>query len=568
MGWSYFDTALIVVVSIYLIKAPFTKVEESFTIQAIHDILNYGVFDLSKYDHFKFPGAVPRTFIGSLIISALTKPFVYVSALISGSKQAPTQFESQLLSRCMIGLTNALSLIFLKNCAQNSFDITAKEREDDETRRKELGTAVKSRAPEINLNTVGTWFLLFAMTGFHLMFYGSRPLPNFVMTLPLTNIAIGWTLLGSYQWAIFLLAFTSAIFRLEVAALGSGIALLSVFYKRLSLTKAIKFGLMGFAIGMGITLTIDSYFWQKWCMPEVDAFIFNVLQGNASKWGVESPFAYFSHYLRMLFIPPTILALNLLGFKVAPTNLKIVTLASYFHIAVLSLQPHKEWRFIVYAIPPIILLGSTAAAYLWENVKVDGIRHFLLVVLIPLSPLLSLIFSVGFLYVSSMNYPGGEALTKFNQMIINNNITNVTVHLDIPVCMTGVTLFGELNHDVYGVQYDRTENPAKLEEAWPTFDYLITSAPSASSLPFDDSPSDHWKLVQTSDVFIGVNTSVINDIWFKEDKNLFVVLKDGFTSKNSLTDQVLGLFDDILIRENVFFTYQRLPSSDDLQERN
>lgn len=81
--------ALPALIFLHLLVAPYTKVEESFHVQATHDILVYGFpanaleVDRTNYDHFAFPGAVPRTAIGAAILAKLSRPIIALSNAIN-----------------------------------------------------------------------------------------------------------------------------------------------------------------------------------------------------------------------------------------------------------------------------------------------------------------------------------------------------------------------------------------------------------------------------------------------------------------------------------------------------
>jgi alpha-1,6-mannosyltransferase len=101
----------------HVLLAPYTKVEESFNLHATHDVLMYGVslsnlhkvrpppsidvlvIDMCvKYDHFVFPGAVPRTFIGSVLLAWISTPVLHLANL---SGYVLTKSDIQIISAYM-----------------------------------------------------------------------------------------------------------------------------------------------------------------------------------------------------------------------------------------------------------------------------------------------------------------------------------------------------------------------------------------------------------------------------------------------------------------------------------
>lgn len=133
----------------YVFLFPFSKVEESFNLQATHDLLHFSnvnnVTNLINFDHLEFPGVVPRTFLGAIAVAVVSWPFFTINYfIISGSK-----YLTLLIIRCVLGLITWFSAnIFV--------------------------TAVK-----VKFGTrCGKLVWLLHCFQFHLPFYSSRTLPN------------------------------------------------------------------------------------------------------------------------------------------------------------------------------------------------------------------------------------------------------------------------------------------------------------------------------------------------------------------------------------------------------
>ena len=88
----------------HVFVSPYTKVEESFTLHAVHDILAYGT-EYKKWDYVQFPGAVPRSFLPSMLIAVANWPWVKAATAMG---IVGTKLGVQVMSECLVVMTLTL----------------------------------------------------------------------------------------------------------------------------------------------------------------------------------------------------------------------------------------------------------------------------------------------------------------------------------------------------------------------------------------------------------------------------------------------------------------------------
>ncbi|KAI4731081.1 hypothetical protein E4T49_01356 [Aureobasidium sp. EXF-10728] len=470
---------------VHLWSAPFTKVEESFNIQAIHDTLIHGIptrnaaaFFNSYYDHFTFPGPVPRTFVGAVVMSGLTRPLQIIMNMLSS--EDIDKFIFQIATRGVLGLLNAAALIQFKRAVDTAYGKVA-----------------------------GRWYIILQASQFHVMFYASRTLPNMFAfsisksrhtkehhpvltmsaTLALSNLISAQAVATRTQksskrrrLALYLLTASGIIFRSEIAILLAMQTLYLLLQGRTSLVKeVIPAGLFGLVIGLGVTVSVDSYFWQRFPLwPEWIGFVYNTVQGKSSDWGVSPWHYYFINAIPRLLLNPTswslCIPLALVNRATRKTSLDIMIPLLAF-VAIYSVLPHKEWRFIIYIIPGLTGVAAAGASWIWTR-RSKTLLYRLLSLCLVCSTLLSFAGSFGLLYLSSLNYPGGEALTRLHEVATTAEKGQTWVYMDNLACQTGVTRFLEKGAGA-NFMYDKTENQTTLLDPgfWQKFDYVLAEDP-------------------------------------------------------------------------------------------
>ncbi|KIK61287.1 glycosyltransferase family 22 protein [Collybiopsis luxurians FD-317 M1] len=374
----------------------------------------YGVANLDKYDHFTFPGAVPRTFIGSTLLARISIPVIQVA---NSFGFVASKFNLQIIS-------SPPSIINAQSCWNLSHQTSG------------LASLWASHWITIHSHHHIT------ISQFHVPFWMGRTLPNMFAMIP---VNISSALLFSrppstpkpssanVYAAIALLTFSAVVFR---AQSGPGTGLSSI----------------------ALTTAVDSYFWKTAVWPEFSGIYFNIVEGKGSEWGTSPPWTYFVSFLLKFLL--TTFPLSILGF-VMDKHIQEALLPHIAFIGIISLLAHKEWRFIVYVIPVFNIAAARAGRWMRaffssisaiDSRSLQGVptKSSLIGHLLFLgfrSSLLLNLAGMAMLTMSSMaNYPSyssGEALKRFNDAypppVPNGKAYHV--HISNLAAQTGTSLF-------------------------------------------------------------------------------------------------------------------------------
>lgn len=222
---------------------------------------------------------------------------------------------------------------------------------------------------------------------------------------------------------------------------------------------------------------------------------------------------------------------------------------SLFFVAIYSIQPHKEARFIFYVAPPLTAAAALGANYIFSR-RTKSLLFASASLVVVGSVLVSFAISTVMLIISSLNYPGGEALSALKSLVASSpslDLQTAAVHTDVFSCMTGVTLFGQNSHwpddhdnydDAVSFTFDKTEDETTLRNPlfWEQFDYVLAEDPGK--------PLGPWETIGVVEGFAGIevlkpgssSTSTADDVERGSDR----VLGRGALLKR-IRDEVRGL---------------------------
>ena len=470
--------------------------------QAVHDLLFLGPRNLRHFDHAMFPGVVPRTFLAPAAVAA------------AASLPVALLFRVGALSRLAVGVFARGTLAL--------FSIAALSR-----LRGAVERAFGRRA--------SVFLALLTAVQFHLPFYFSRTLPNTFATVVTTVALADWIDGSAPRRALVLLAAAAAALRCDVVLLAGAVGLHVLLFSPLPLLSAVAASLAGGLGAAAASVAFDSFFWGRGALseaaerglgwsssasrsslvwPELMVLLFNaptsgsgdgataevVVSSASSRWGT-SPW----HWYLSSALPRALGAAGGLGLlwavlfsskkkekkpksktkktraenaAVAAVSARHAAAVAAGFVALYSLLPHKELRFLMPVLPLFNAVAAVGLADVWGDGdgdsdddgegekeaartnnkgarrrcprRLSSLATLLLLRSLAAAALAASAATTGLsLAAASRNYPGGVALERLHALAEEEEKRGTAffaerrVHIDVAAAQQGITRFGE-----------------------------------------------------------------------------------------------------------------------------
>ena len=416
-----------------LVLCPYSKVEESFGLQAVHDLYYHGITPAIRaaslgmrgnadettitelpYDHLEYPGVVPRSFVGPVVIATLCRgtQFIlrWINSTTGGEKMEMDPMTVQFVARLWLLLLYLHAWYHLATVLEQQEPQQAPLRAQESTSTKTIGR-LRSQ-PYRCFSRAGMYVLLITASQFHLTFYSSRFLSNVMATILTCHAWAFWMKqlsISTHQQALqrkqqqqqnvrlaaICLIVTTAVFRCDVLLLLFTAGLAWLYQGHLTVTTALRLGILTGIFTLAATVPLDSVMWNCRNMsplwPEGYVFYYNAILGKSENWGTSPWYWYLTSALpkallgTLLLLPLCFLQFQSLSLLASSTSSLTLFSSSWLstrvtfdttylpyawafvgYIALYSCLGHKEVRFLFPVLPAANALAAVGVARLHE----------------------------------------------------------------------------------------------------------------------------------------------------------------------------------------------------------
>ena len=517
----FLDVLFLVALMTSILLCPYTKVEESFGIQASHDVayLGYSQQAFGDYDHVVFPGSVRRSFIPPAALAVASKPvfdaiqhlldsstyihdaFVWLLDLPSPANLTPRTWVQRRTSPMTRGLDDALirqvaARVVLAIIATVAF--TSYRR------------AVQRSKGFVAACVAG----MLLVTQPHVVYYSSRLIPN-AYALVASTFAAGCYRRGGRTWALIggaVMAGVAVSMRCDLVLVGVPYAAWCwLGAPRVPIALGAVVGAVAAAASVAASVAFDTPPWQaeaaagiddvpQYVWPEGEVFKFNAIEGKSVQWG-KSPWHWYgtSALPKLLGAAAPLAALAVLAalvpvmgprrmwYRVDIVPLCIAGVA----VCLFSVLDHKELRFVLPVVPWVNLSAADTVAAVWS--RRGKLRRLICgVVILGLLALQAAFFALH-LAASRVNYPGAAAIAQLHAHIDETRRSttlnaardaSVRIHVGNLAAMSGVTRYsfrrgnGDAAAPHFKYEYSKEEGLLDDELAQKGFTHLLSESES------------------------------------------------------------------------------------------